>query len=135
MLFQSTTNQVNLISRSYGFDSLEDTIGKACAICAEAVSTYITYWARGDTYMHILETVYFTFIFVLRSIHELVDFARMTADKLIYMVLRTLACWMDAIVYRCLHHSAILWGRFDLDLLKSNIALYSLALMYVLAKH
>lgn len=84
--------------------------------------------------MHILETVYFTVIFILRSIHELADLARITANRCIYMVLQTIACWVDAVVYRCFFHHAIQQGRFDIDLVKNNIALRSLVLVYVLVK-
>lgn len=128
------TKSISSGTRLYGLDSLTDTIGVACAICSDAVSMCITSESRGDAYMHILETVYFTVIFVLRSIHELADFARTTADRYIYMILRTLACLMDAIVYRCLYHSVI-QKRFDMDLLKNHIALRSLGLVYVLAKY
>lgn len=81
--------------------------------------------------MHMLETVYFTAIFILRSIHELADFARITANRHIYMVMRTIAYWMDAIVHHCLFSSAVHHGRFDMDLLKENIAFRSLYLAYV----
>lgn len=85
--------------------------------------------------MHISETVYFTVIFVLQSIHELADFARSTANRHIYMVVETLACWMDAIVHHYLDQSTGFRGRYDMDLLKINIALRSLALVYVLMKY
>lgn len=85
--------------------------------------------------MHILQTVYFAVIFVLRSIHELGIFADITKDRHIKMVLRTLACWMDAIVYRCLFYSTFLRRTFDMDLLKNSIAFRSLALVYVLVQY
>lgn len=135
VLFHSITNQIDIITRLYGFDFLAGTIVEACTICSDAVSTCINEHARGDAYMHILETVYFTVIFVLRSIHKLADFARTTADRYIYMILRTLACWMDAIVIRCIWHSVVGQVPFDMDLLKNHIALRSLALVYVLAKY
>lgn len=50
------------------------------------------------------------------------------------MVLQTIACWVDAVVYRCFFHHAIQQGRFDIDLVKNNIALRSLVLVYVLVK-
>lgn len=110
-------------------------MGEACAICAEAESTCIVRFARGDAYMQILETVYFTIIFVLRSIHELAYSARVTANRHIYMVLRTLTYWVDAIVYRCLCDSRVQWGRFDMDQLKHNIAFHSLPFVCVLVRH
>lgn len=125
-------NRCKCLSRSCGLDSLEDTVGEACAICAEAISTCIGLFARGDAYTHILETVYFTVIFVLRSIHELVDYAKTTANKQIYMILRTLSSWIDAIVYRCLNASYD-DRRYDIDKLKVKMLFRSLVHVYVSA--
>lgn len=130
--------QIDLI-RFYGINSLEHTIGEACAICAEAMSTCINERAQGDAYMQILETVYFTVIFLLLSIDELAVFARFPANRHIYMVLRTLACWMDTVVFRCMLQcsEASNWmKRLDFDLLKNHIAFRSLGvLVYVLVRH
>lgn len=124
-----------IFSRLSGLDSLDVTIGEACTICAEAASAYIDKYARGDAYMHILETVYFAVIFILRSIYELADFARITANRHIYMVLWTLACWLDAIVYHCQDGSTNIRGTFDMDRLKIYIAFGGLILVYVPVKY
>lgn len=124
-------NQGDLFSRSYGLDSLQDTIGEACAICVEAISTCIEHYARGDAYVHILETVYYTIIFVLRSIHELADYARISTNRQIYMVLRTLVSWIDAIVYRWLFVSNYDCQRYDMEKLKAKMLFRSLAFVYV----
>lgn len=115
--------------RSSGLDSLDDTLGEACAVCAEAVSTCVDPYARGDSYAHILDTVYFTVIFVIRSIqdHGFAEFANDTASRYIYLVLQTLAFWVDAIVFRCLYFINIRRYRFDLDNLKAKMAFMSLA--------
>lgn len=120
-------NRGDLLRRSSGLNSPEDTVGEACAICAESVSTSIYYYARGDAYMHILETVYFTVIFVLRSIHELAEYAKNTAKRQIYMVLQTLATWIDVVVFRCLHASNFS-QRYDIEKLKANILIRSLVM-------
>lgn len=127
--------QIDLISRSYGFYSLDNTIGEACAICAEALSTSLDECAQGDAYMQVLETVYFTVIFLLRSIQQLADFARDAANRHIYMVLKALACWMDAIVTRCVEYSVINYGKLNMNLLRNNFAFRSLALVCVLVRH
>lgn len=118
--------------RSSGFDSLDETIGEALAVCAEAVSTCIDLFAGGSAYVHVLETVYFTVIFILRSILKLADLARITANTHIFMVLQTLAYWIDAIIYRCLY-ALDECGRFDLDHLKANMAFRSLVYVCVSA--
>lgn len=120
------SNRNNRHCRSSGFDSLEDTIGEALAICAEAVSTCVESYARGNAYNHILETVYFTVIFILRSIPELADLARTTAISHIFMVLQTLPSWVNTIVYRCLIvlHD---WLRFNEDIVRAKMAFRSLA--------
>lgn len=123
-------NQGDLLFRFFGLDSLDDTIGEACAICAEAVSTWVDECARGDAYNHILETVYFTVIFVLRSIHELGDYAKTTANRHIYTVTHTLTTWIDAVVVRCLDASNDR-RRYDMDKLKAKILFRSLVDMYV----
>lgn len=114
----------DLLSRSSGLASLGDTIGEACAICAEAVSTCISYYARGDAFLHILHTVYFTVIFVLRSIDKI------PVNRHIYMVLQTLSSWIDAIVYRCLDAPGVS-RRYDVNKLKIEMAFRSLVLVYV----
>lgn len=94
---------------------------EACAICAEAMSTCIDYYAQGNAYLHILETVYFTVIFVLRSIHELADdYAQIPANRQINMILQTLASWIDAIVCRCIE-AYYDRQRYDVDKLNANV--------------
>lgn len=131
LLFQSVKDQVDLHSRSSGLDSLDITIGNACAICTEAVSTCIDRHTRGDAHMNILETVYFTIIFVLRSIHELADLARITVNSHIFMILQTLAFWIDAILFRILNALDVRRHRFDIDELKAMLAFCSLVVVYV----
>lgn len=125
-------NRNDLHCRLTGFDSLEDTIGEALAVCAEAVSTCIHPNARGDPYIHVLETVYFTIIFILQSIPKLANLARTTASNLIYMVLQALASWVNMIVYRCLHalHECL---RIDENKVMAKIAFHSLTYVCVSA--
>lgn len=80
--------------------------------------------------MHILETVYFTIIFVLRSIHELAEYAKNTANRQIFMVLRTVATWIDAVVVRSLIASHDR-QRYDIDKLKAIMLFRSLVDVYV----
>lgn len=112
--------------RSSGLDSLVDTIGEALAVCAEAVSACISPYARGNAYIRILETVYFTVIFILQSIPKLADLARTIANSHIYIVLQTLAFWVNMIVYRCLFPLQECW-RFDKNKMKAKMAFRSLA--------
>lgn len=79
--------------------------------------------------MHILETVYFTVVFILRSIHEKANFTG-TISKYIYMVIRTLTSWIERIVYQCLYNIGC-HCRFDENLLKANCAFCALILVYV----
>lgn len=81
--------------------------------------------------MNILETVYFTIIFVLRSIHELADLARITVNSHIFMILQTLAFWIDAILFRILNALDVRRHRFDIDELKAMLAFCSLVVVYV----
>lgn len=124
----SMTNWGNIHPRSSGLNSLDETIGEACSICARAVSSHIHIHTQGNAYMHIMETVYFSIIFLLRSIYELADFARVTANERIYMVLRATASWLDTIVYqcRCFGHRP----SFNINAVKANIAFLSLAIVY-----
>lgn len=131
LFYQSVAHGINALSRSSNLDSLEDTIGEACSVCAEAISKCIHDSARGDAYLHILETVYLAVVFVLRSIHELADRGRTTANRHIYMVVQTIASWIDAIVYRCLHGSRIFCERFDINKMEARMAFVSLGLLYV----
>lgn len=128
--YQSVAHGINVLSRSSKFESLEDTIGEACSVCAEAISKCIHDSARGDAYLHILETVYLAVVFVLRSIHELADRGRTTANRQLYMVVQTIASWIDAIVYRCLHGSRIFCERFDINKMEARMAFVSLGLLY-----
>lgn len=127
---QSMWNRNDRLCRSSGFDSLDDTIGEALAVCAEAVSTCINVRARGDAYIHVLETVYFTITFILQLFPKLADLARTTANSHIYMVLQILASWVNTIVYRCLFslHVSL---RFDVDKLKAKMAFRRLAYVCV----
>lgn len=122
---------VRALSRCSGFDSLDLTIGEACAICAESLSTCIDYSARGEAYMHILESVYFSVVFILSSAQELADCSRSTASGQIFIVLRTLTAWIDAITYRILYDVGYREERFDMDLLKVAMSFRSLVSMYV----
>lgn len=100
------------------------------AVCAEAVSTCINVRARGDAYIHVLETVYFTITFILQLFPKLADLARTTANSHIYMVLQTLASWVNTIVYRCLFALHVCL-RFDVDKLKAKMAFRRLAYVCV----
>lgn len=117
--------------RISGLDSPDDILGEACAICAEATSTYINAHARGDAYLHILGTVYFTVIFILRSIHELAVSSRLTANRHVFMVLRTIMSWIDAIVLWCLYAVDSSENIFDMNLLELGSVFRSLVLAYV----
>lgn len=119
-------NRDNHFFRISGLEFLDDTIGESCAICAEAVSTCINRRARGDAYIHTLETIYFTVIFIIRSIHELASFVRSSGNRQILIVLRTIACWIDAVVYRCLTDFSDLLWKFDMNQLNARIAFYGL---------
>lgn len=81
--------------------------------------------------MHILETVCFAVIFVLRSIHELADYAVVAANSHISLVLRTLAFWIDAIVSRCIY-ALHFHQRYAINELKAQIAVRGLFIEYVL---
>lgn len=130
-LSQSIINRSDLHSRSSGLDSLEDTLHEACAICADAVSTCIDRHSRGDAYTHILDTVYFTVIFVLQLIHDLTDCAKAAEIRHVYFVLQTLVSWIDAIVFRCLYALDIHRYKFDLNKLKAKMAFMSLVHVYL----
>lgn len=80
--------------------------------------------------MHILETVCFAVIFVLRSIHELADHAEVAVNRHISLVLRTLAFWIDAIVSRCIY-ALHYHQRFAINELKAQMALCGLFTAYV----
>lgn len=129
ILLQLRISRNDLQFRSSGLDSLDDTLGETCAVCAEAVSTCVDPYAQGESYTHILETVYFTVIFLLRSIqdHALASFTNVTANRYIHLVLRTLVSWIDAIVFRCLCFINIHRYRFDLDNLKAKMVFMTLA--------
>lgn len=123
-----------LYARSSAFDSLNNTIGESCAICAEALSTCIFVCARGNAFMHVLETVRFTAIFVLWSIHELGNkHSRNPANEhtCMTMVIRTLSSWIDTVLYQCLHSLQPNQWRFDMSRVEALIAFRSLVLMCV----
>lgn len=123
--------KIEISYRLSGFRSLVNTIGEACAICAEAASTCISRYARSEVYMHILETVYFAVIFILRSINQTANYFRSTADRHVYMILRALTSWVDAIVYRCLCAVTFRPERFDMNALEAKMSFRSLVLSYV----
>lgn len=120
----------DLLSRSSGHACLEDTIGEACAVCAEAISTCIVECARGNAYMHILETVYFSVIFIIQSVHELFKHEKTAVNTLIYMILSTLVSWIDSLVFRCIN---VLYDRqrYDIDKLRAKLLFRSLVDLYV----
>lgn len=125
------TNRDGFSSRTSGFNYPEVVLGNVFAVCAEAISTCIEYCAQGDACMHILETVYYATIFILRSIHALAEFAKVTANRHIFLVVRTIACWTDAMVFRCLYAFDYRSTKFDEDLLKAYMAFRSVVLVYV----
>lgn len=101
-------------------------MGEALAVCAEAIATCISPHARGDANIHVLETVYFTVIFILRSIPKLADLASTTENSHIYMILQTLAYWVSTIVYRSLYalHECV---EFNEDKVRAKMSFRSLA--------
>lgn len=81
--------------------------------------------------MHILETIYLALIFVLRSIHDLAGLTRITANRHIYMILQTLASWIDAIVFCCLKALDDRCETFEVEELKAKLAISTLVHVYV----
>lgn len=118
-------------SRISGYAALDTVLEEACDICAVAVSTCIHRGARGDAYMHILETVYLTVIFILRSINELAGYSTVSQNKIQSMVLRTLAFWIDMIVYQCIDATDCDEHCFNIIALQAGIMFRSLVLVYV----
>lgn len=120
-----------MYSRSSGCGALDVLLGNTCEICADAVSTCVHRRARGDAYMHILETIYLALIFILRSINELAGCSTFAVNRSNCMVLRTLASWINAIVVPCLFAVDCSECRFDMAALHAGIMFRGLVLVYV----
>lgn len=102
-----------------------------CYLCRRCIYVHRYSHSQGDAYTHILDTVYFTVIFVLQSIHDLTDCAKAAEIRHVYFVLQTLVSWIDAIVFRCLYALDIHRYKFDLNKLKAKIAFMSLVHVYL----
>lgn len=83
--------------------------------------------------MHILETVYLTVIFIIRSINELAGYSTVSQNKIQSMVLQTLASWIDMIVFQCIF-AIDCDARFSISMLHACMMFRCVALVYVSMK-